>query len=279
MARLPLTTLIHTLNEIDQIEDCLRSVEWADEIYLLDSFSTDGTVALVRERFPHVRVEQRKSYGSAAQKNHGMDHASHDWVLCVDADERVTDPLRREIEAVLQSSPTFWAYSIGRRNFVLGGEIHYSGLQRDRVTRLFHRRHARYPNRRVHAELEVDGPTGRLEQKLIHFYVRSFDHMVEKMTRYGLWGASQMFLEGKEATPASILGHAAGRFVRDYLLNLGFLDGARGLITVGLHTYYTFWKYSKLWELNELKRAGKTVELPELDRAGDLWVKPWEETS
>lgn len=279
MARLPLSALIHTLNEVDQIEDCLRSVEWADEIYLLDSFSTDRTVDLVRERFPRVRVEQRTSHGSAAQKNYGMDHASHDWILVVDADERVTEPVRREIESLLQSDPDHWAYSVGRRNFVLGRELHYSGLQRDRVTRLFHRRHARYPNRRVHADLEVDGPTGNLEQKLIHFYVRSFEHMAEKMTRYGVWGASQMFLEGRDTNVAAILGHTAGRFLRDYFLNLGFLDGARGLITVGLHSYYTFWKYAKLWELNELKRAGKTVELPEIDHARDLWVKPWEGTS
>jgi glycosyltransferase involved in cell wall biosynthesis len=279
MARTPLTALIHTLNEVDQIEDCLRSVAWADEIYLLDSFSTDGTVELVRERFPRVRVEQRKSFGSAAQKNYGMDRASHDWILGVDADERVTEPLRREIESALQGSTPPWAYSIGRRNFVLGKEIHYSGLQRDRVTRLFHRAHARYPNRRVHAELEVDGPAGRLEGKFLHYYVRSLDHMIEKMTRYGVWGGSQLFLDGKHATPATILGHAAGRFFRDYFINLGILDGARGLITVGMHTYYTFWKYTKLWELNEQKRAGKTVELPDADVTRDRWVKPWEEAS
>ena len=91
-----------------------------------------------------------------------MDRASNDWVLVVDADERVTEPLRDEVRRVLAGEPEFWAYSVGRRNFVLGKEVRYGGLQRDRVTRLFHRRHARYPNRRVHADLVVDGATGVL---------------------------------------------------------------------------------------------------------------------
>ena len=276
MTRLPVSALVHTLNEADQIVDCLRSVEWADEIYLLDSFSTDRTVEIVRRNFPRVRLEQRKSLGSAAQKNYGMDQATHDWVLVVDADERVPPELRGEIEALLQSEPPLWAYSIGRRNFVLGKEVHYSGLQRDRVTRLFHRKHARYPNRRVHADLEVDGATGRLRERMIHFYVRSFDHMVAKMTRYGVWGAAQMHLQGKQTSAAGILGHALARFFRDYFINLGILDGARGLIIVGLHTYYAFWKYAKLWEFNELRNAGKPVPLPELDLTEERWVKPWE---
>ena len=276
MARIPITALVHTLNEADQIADCLRSVEWADEVYLLDSFSTDETAEIVRRQFPQARLEQRKSLGSAAQKNYGMDQASHDWILVVDADERVTPELRNEIEALLRSDPPLWAYSIGRRNFVLGREVYYSGLQRDRVTRLFHRNHARYPNRRVHADLEVNGSTGQLCEKMIHLYVRSFDHMVAKMTRYGVWSAAQMHLNGRQTSAAGILGHALARFFRDYFLNLGILDGVRGMIIVGLHTYYAFWKYAKLWEFNELRRTGKPVPLPEMDLAEERWVKPWE---
>jgi glycosyltransferase involved in cell wall biosynthesis len=271
-----LTALIHTLNEVDQIEACIRSVEFADEIYLLDSFSTDGTVELVRERFPQVRIEQRTSLGSAAQKNYGMDHAANEWILVVDADERVTPELRTEIQTLLGASPDRWAYSIGRRNFVFGTELHYSGLQHDRVTRLFHRQHARYPNRRVHAALEVDGQIGRLEGKLEHYYVRSFDHMIEKMTRYGFWGATQKFIDGQDASAFDILSHAGARFFRDYFLRLGVLDGAPGLIVVGMHTYYEFWKYAKLWEFNQLKRAGKPVPLPELDQKPETWNRPWE---
>lgn len=277
MSRPPVTALVHTLNEADQIADCLRTVEWADEIYLLDSFSTDGTVELVREQFPRVRIEQRKSLGSAAQKNYGIDRAAHDWIFVIDADERVTPELRDEIMATLEGELKHRGYSIGRRNFVLGDEVRFSQLQRDRVTRLFHRRHARYPNRRVHADLVVNGEIGRLKSRYIHYYIRSFDHTVEKMTRYGVWGAAQLFLEGKRMRSGwPILGHAAARFIRDYVFNLGFLDGAAGVVTVGLHTWYTFWKYAKLWEFSNLERAGKPVPLPEMESEESLFQKPWE---
>ncbi len=278
MPRVPVSAIITTLNEIDFIEDCVRSVEWADEIYLIDSFSTDGTVELVRSKFPKVRLEQREYHGAASQKNYAIDRAAHDWIFYIDADERVTPELREELLGTL-AALNFWGYSVGRRNFMLGEEVRYSGLQRDRVTRLFHRKHARYPNRRVHADLLVDGETGRLEQKMDHFYIRTFDHMIAKMTRYANWGAAQMFIDGKTTSAAGIFGHAFAKFFRDYIVNLGFLDGTRGLISVGMHVYYTFWKYAKLWEMTQLKRLGKPVPLPTLDEEEERWELPWEKKS
>lgn len=276
MPRVTVTALIHTLNERDYIEECLGSVEWADEIYLMDSFSTDGTVELVRERFPRVRIEQREYLGAASQKNYAIDRATHDWIFVIDADERVTPKLRDEMLRTLDGPLDLWAYSVGRLNFMLGKPVRFSGLQRDRVTRLFHRGHARYPNKRVHADLLVDGATGRLQNKMLHYYVRSFDHMIAKMTRYANWGAAQMFLDGKTTSAAGIFGHTIAKFFRDYVVNLGFLDGAPGLISVGMHVYYTFWKYSKLWEMTVLKRLGRPVALPKLDEEEGRWELPWE---
>lgn len=270
------SAIITTFNEADFVEDCVRSVEWADEIYLIDSFSTDGTVELVRAKFPRVRIEQRQYLGAASQKNYAIDRAQYDWIFYIDADERVTPELRDEILRALEGPLDFWGYSIGRRNFMLGREVKYSGLQRDRVTRLFHRRHARYPNRRVHADLLVDGAAGRLEHKMDHYYIRTFDHMIAKMTRYANWGAAQMFIDGKTTSAPGILGHALAKFFRDYLFNLGFLDGTRGLISVGMHVYYTFWKYSKLWEFTRLAKLGKPIPLPPLDEESERWKMPWE---
>ena len=275
MPRPPVTALIHTLNEIEHVEECIRSVEWADEIYLVDSFSTDGTVERVREKFPRVRLEQRQYLGAASTKNYAIDRAAHDWIFVIDADERVTPELRDELLRTLEGPLDHWAYSVGRRNFMMGKEVKYSGLQRDRVTRLFHREHARYPNKRVHADLLVDGPTFDLRQKMLHYYIRTFDHMIAKMTRYANWGAAQMFIDGKTTSMVDICGHTIGKFVRDFVLNLGFLDGVRGLISVGMHVYYTFWKYAKLWELTQLKRLGKPVPLPELDKEEERWELPW----
>jgi glycosyltransferase involved in cell wall biosynthesis len=270
-----LSVIIHTLNEIENIEDCVRSVEWADEIYLVDSFSTDTTVELVRQKFPRVRIEQREYLGAASQKNYAIDLAAHDWIFVIDADERVTPELRDELLRTLAGKLDHWAYSVGRRNFMLGKEVKYSGLQRDRVTRLFHRGHARYPNKRVHADLIVDGPTFELRHKMLHFYIRTFDHMIAKMTRYANWGAAQMYIDGKSTGLWGIFSHPAGKFFRDYIVNLGFLDGTRGLISVGMHVYYTFWKYAKLWELRQLQRLGKPVNLPPLDEEEGRWELPW----
>lgn len=269
------SAIIHTLNEIEHIEECIRSVEWADEIYLVDSFSTDGTVEHVRKTFPAVRVEQRQYLGAASTKNYAIDRAAHDWIFVIDADERVTPPLGEEILRTLSGTLDHWAYSVGRRNFMLGREVKYSGLQRDRVTRLFHRGHARYPNKRVHADLLVDGPTFDLRHKMLHYYIRTFDHMIAKMTRYADWGSAQMFIDGRTTSVWGIFSHPFGKFVRDYVLNLGFLDGARGLISVGMHVYYTFWKYAKLWEKQQLKRLGKPVPLPQLDQEEERWELPW----
>jgi glycosyltransferase involved in cell wall biosynthesis len=275
MPRPSVSVIIHTLNEIEQIEECLRTVEWADEIYLVDSLSTDGTVPRVREKFPKARIEERPYLGAAATKNYAIDRAANDWIFVIDADERVTPQLRDEILRTLEGPLDRWAYSVGRRNFMLGKEVRFSGLQRDRVTRLFHRGHARYPNKRVHADLIVDGPTADLRHKMLHYYIRSFDHMIAKMTRYANWGAAQMFIDGKTTGVWGIFSHPFGKFVRDYILNLGFLDGARGLISVGMHVYYTFWKYAKLWEFQQLKRLGKPVPLPELDKEEERWELPW----
>lgn len=276
MPRPPVSAIVTTFNEIEFVEDCIRSIEWADEIYLIDSHSTDGTVELIREKFPQVRLEQRTYLGAASQKNYAIDRAAHDWIFYIDADERVTPPLRDELLRTMDGTLDFWAYSVGRRNFMLGQEVKYSGLQRDRVTRLFHRLHARYPNRRVHADLLVDGETGFLKQRMLHFYIRTFDHMIAKMTRYANWGAAQMYLDGKKTNAWGIFNHTLGKFVRDYIVNFGFLDGTRGLISVGMHVYYTFWKYAKLWELTQLERLGKPVPLPSLDEEEGRWELPWE---
>ncbi len=276
MARVPVSAVVHVFNEIDNIDDCLASVEWADEIYVVDSFSTDGTVERIHERFPRVRLEQREYLGAASTKNYAIDRATHDWIFVLDADERVTPRLRDEILRTLSNELRYWAYSVGRLNFMLGKPVRFSGLQRDRVTRLFHRMHARYPNRRVHADLLVDGETGVLRHKMDHYYIRTFDHMIAKMTRYADWGSAQMFIDGRTTGAFGIFGHSVAKFVRDYIFNFGFLDGARGLISVGMHVYYTFLKYSKLWERTQLKRLGKPVPLPKLDEDEGRWELPWE---
>jgi hypothetical protein len=110
---------------------------------------------------------------------------------------------------------------------------------------------------------------------MLHFYIRTFDHMIAKMTRYANWGAAQMYIDGKTTGLWGIFSHAFAKFLRDYVFNLGFLDGTRGIISVGMHVYYTFWKYAKLWEFRQLQRLGKPVPLPSLDEEEGRWELPW----
>jgi glycosyltransferase involved in cell wall biosynthesis len=273
--RLEVSALVLTHNEIDQIGDCLASLSWADEIFVVDSFSTDGTPELIRERFPHVRLEQREYFGAGAQRNFALDRLAHDWVFVLDADERVTAGARDEILAILEH-PEHWAWEIRRRNFILDCEARYGGLHRDWVTRLFHRRHARYQNRRVHAEVDVDGKIGKIKGTLLHFYVRSLDHMAAKMMRYAVWGAANQFREGRRGPFWKILLRPAWRFGRDYIAWRGFLDGMPGIIVAGLHVSYTFFKYAKLWEFTLRERLGEPVNLPAFDAEAERWARPWE---
>ncbi|MBW3564959.1 MAG: glycosyltransferase family 2 protein [Acidobacteria bacterium] len=274
--RLELSVLIHTFNEADQIRDCLRSVAFASEIYLLDAHSTDGTAEIVRNEFPEVRLEQREARGSAAQKNYGIERVNNEWVLVVDADERVTPELQTEIRDALNSTTDLHAWSIPRKNFMLGEWVRYSGLQHDRVTRLFHRDHARYPNRRVHADMIVNGPVGRLDAPFLHYYVRSLDHLSEKMKRYGIWGGAQLFRDGKRPGFAELVLRPAWRFSRDLVLMGGFLDGWRGFILSWFHGYYTFLKYAKAWEYFEMSDRGEDPRLPAFDDEDERWELPWE---
>ncbi|HEY0592935.1 MAG TPA: hypothetical protein VGF40_14275, partial [Thermoanaerobaculia bacterium] len=159
----------------------------------------------------------------------------------------------------------------------LGREMRFSGLQHDRVTRLFHRGHARYPNRRVHADLVVDGPVEVLRNRFDHLYVRSLDHMVAKMTRYGGWAAAQLWVDGRRAGISQVLLRPLGRFLREYVLQQGFRDGIRGLVVVGLHTFYVFWKYARLWEIGWRQKNGLPLDLPEMETDPAIWRRPWEQ--
>ena len=269
------SALVLTRNETDQIAGCLASLAWADEIFVVDSYSTDGTPELIREQFPHVRLEQHEYFGAGAQRNFALDRLAHDWVFVLDADERVTAEARDEILAILER-PKHWAWEIRRKNFILDCEAKYGGLQRDWVTRLFHRGHARYQNRTVHAEVDVDGEIGRMKGTLLHYYVRSLDHMAEKMTRYAVWGAANQFREGRRGPFWKILLRPAWRFTRDYVAWRGFLDGMPGIVVAGLHVFYTFFKYAKLWEFSMQERLGVPVTLPAFDADAARWAKPWE---
>ena len=270
--RLPLSVVITTYNEEVNIADCLRSVLWADEILLVDSFSTDRTLEYARE-FP-IEILEREYFGSAAQKNWSLDKIQHDWVLILDADERVTEPLAREILQLLIEGPNANGYYIRRQNIVLGKAIRHSGWSTDKVIRLFDKAHGRYPNRRVHADLDIEPPTPTLRNPLDHYTYRSVQQYFEKFLNYAEWGAAQGYREGKKAGFLEIGGRPTWRFFRTYFLQGGVLDGLHGLVVCGLQAFGVFLKYAWLWELRVKESLGEEVKLPAFDDDAATWERP-----
>ncbi len=242
-----LSAIIPAYNEEEMIRKCLESVRWADEIFVVDSFSRDRTVEIAREF--GARVVQHEYVNSATQKNWAIPLAAHPWVLLVDADERVTPQLRDEIREILASEPHADGFWIRRLNHFLGRPMRHCGWETDKVIRLFRRDAARYEDREVHAEIDLPGDLPVLKNPLLHYSFRSFSQYWRKMQLYSDWGASQLRREGRRAGWISIALRPFLRFFKMYVVRLGFLDGIHGLVLCFLAAFTVFLKYAKLWEL------------------------------
>lgn len=272
--RQKVSVIVTTYNEEVNIADCLRSVAWADEVLLVDSFSTDRTIEIARQ-FP-ATVLQREYFGSAAQKNWSLDRVAHGWVLIIDADERVPEALAREILGMLCGDPPANGYYIRRENIFIDKVIRHSGWSTDKVVRLFRRDKGRYPNRRVHADLEIEGEVPVLRNPFIHYTFRSFDQYFPKFLNYAEWGAAQAFRDGRKAGLTELVGRPTWRFLRTFLLQGGILDGVHGLVLCSLQAFGVFLKYARLWEHNIRAARGEPVDLPAFDDDERTWKRPGE---
>lgn len=263
--------LVTCFNEEENIGACIESIDWCDEIVVVDSFSTDRSPEIAKS-YPKVRFFQREYFGAGAQKNWALQHVRYEWVFLLDSDERCTPQLRDEVLALLESGPTFLGYMMNREVYILGKRIRYSGWQRDRVARLFKTGTAYYGNRRVHSTLKTTGETPILRHAIKHNMVdRSFTEYAFRLGKYGYWGAGQMWRDGKRTNPFGVFFRPLWRFVRTYGMQLGFLDGSRGLVFCLLQAYGTFMKLAILWgwQLNEAR--GIEPDLPEFDDAEETW--------
>jgi len=265
-----ITAIVTTFNEETNIASCLESLLWCDEILVVDSFSTDRTAEIARG-YPKVRFVQRTYYGSASQKNWAMDQVENDWILIFDADERCTPELQREIVALVGSDPRHDAYTIQRRVHFLDKVIRFSGWQHDRVVRLARRGCARYPNRRVHADMITRGPAPILHNPMEHYMADTLDEYIRRIEKYSFWGASQHWKEGKRAGFTEIFGRTVWRFFRTYLLQLGILDGMHGLVFCMLQSFGTYRKWSLLWGWHANAARGRMPTLPIFDEDETIW--------
>jgi glycosyltransferase involved in cell wall biosynthesis len=245
--------IVPTFNEEDNIGDCLASVKFAGEVMVVDSFSTDRTPEIARSF--GARFIQHEYVNSATQKNWAIPQATHAWILLVDADERVPQGLAEEVAAIVRSGDGRDGYWIRRRNHFLGREMKHGGWETDAVVRLFRRDAARYQDREVHAEIDLPGPLPTLRHPLHHYSFRSWEQYWPKIEKYTDWGASQALRDGKRSGLGSILLRPLLRFLKMYVIRLGFLDGAEGAQLAMLGAFSVYLKYSKLWELSRQTRG------------------------
>jgi glycosyltransferase involved in cell wall biosynthesis len=238
-------TLI-TCDEAAHIAAAIDSVAWADDIIVVDSGSTDETVAIARGA--GARVESRPWTGWVDQKNHAASLARHDWILSLDADERVTPALADEIRALLASEPPCVAYRIPRVTFHLGRWIRTTDFYPDYQTRLYNRVAARWRGQYVHESVAADGRVGQLRGELQHYSFENLADHIDRLNRYSSLAAQQMFENGRRASVVGLVVHPAAAFFRNYILRRGFADGAAGLTLSVVNASGVFIKMAKLRE-------------------------------
>ncbi len=243
----PLTATIITRNESAHIADALDSVSWADEILVVDAESTDNTVALARRTAARVIVREWPGY--VAQKNFAAEQACHDWILSLDADERVTPALAGEIRGLLRTGPQAAGFRVPRVSFYLNRWLRSTDWYPDFQLRLYDRRRARWDGRYVHESVKAEGAVAKLRGELLHYPYRDISEHLATIDRYTTLAARQAAESGGRAGAVDLLLRPPVAFLRNYLLRAGIKDGQAGLVVSVLNSYYVFLKFAKLWEL------------------------------
>ena len=244
-----ISIIVITKDEEKNISDCLKSVEWADEIIVIDAESNDKTVELAK--IFTDKIFTKKWEGYVPQKKYALSLASNEWVLSVDADERITPELKNEI---LNLSPgNFAGYKIRRKNFLLGKEITSCGWGNDYQLRLFKKEKTDLTDRLVHEGFTVDGKIGKLKNPMLHYTFSSFTEYFNKINYYTSLKAEELVKQKGKIGGWTIFSHTVSAFILFFINKHGFKDGVRGLIISLLHSVSTMLNYIKLWELQNKK--------------------------
>jgi glycosyltransferase involved in cell wall biosynthesis len=238
-------------NEEHNIEECLRSVSWCDEIVVVDSGSTDRTVELARKHTPNVVFHEWPGY--VAQKNFALERASGDWVICIDADERCTPELRAAIEREVPRADSLAGFEVRRPVKYLGRWIRHGGWYPDWKLRVVRKGKARWEGTDPHDKLVPDGPVRRLDADLNHFTYRDLAHQIRIVNHFSDVAVEERLKEGRKPSILKALFHPPLKFLGCYFWKLGFLDGFPGLVIAVSSAYYVFVKHAKLWERRNVR--------------------------
>lgn len=246
----PISVVIPCYNEEQNMRDCLESVKWADEILVVDSYSTDQTLDIVA-RYTK-RILQREYQNHADQLNWAIPQAKHKWVLVVDADERIPQSLVKKIRDLDLSQTTLDGFWINRDNHLFGKKIRFSGWGRDKVLRLFRKEIGRKESKRVHAEFQVPNP-GNLKGSIKHYPMPSMEAWVEKINRYSTWKAQDKVEKNNPNAIFHLFLRPPLRFFKDSILRLGVLDGWRGILIAAMSAFAEMIMSAKMIQL-QLKK-------------------------
>jgi glycosyltransferase involved in cell wall biosynthesis len=245
-----LSVILITKNEEANLKDCLESVSFANEIIVVDSQSSDKTQEIAQSFGAKLEITTDWP-GFGPQKNRALNLATQEWVLSIDADERVTPALKEEILKVISWKESANCYAIPRSSWYCGRFMKHSGWYPDYVDRLFKRGTAKFSDHLVHERLLPEGPVGQLQNHFLHYSFRDFSQVLKKIDAYSTASAEQAYLKGKRSSVGKAVGHGLWAFFRTYVLRLGFLDGAQGLALAISNAEGTYYRYIKIWLLEQ----------------------------
>jgi glycosyltransferase involved in cell wall biosynthesis len=245
-----LTALIITYNEELNIQKAINDLDFADEIIVVDSFSLDNTLSIAGSN-PKVKVVQHNFENYAIQRNYAINLATHSWILFLDADERITMQLKREIKEIIQQKNTFSAYYCYRTFMFCNKKLRFSGWQTDKIIRLFKKEEALYDARKiVHEKLVVNGKFGILKNKIIHYSYRNYNEYKQKMIAYGKLKSYEEFNKGTQPTFFHFYIRPIYQFLYQYIIRMGILDGKDGIIICYLNAYSVYIRFQELKKIH-----------------------------
>ncbi|MCU0645391.1 MAG: glycosyltransferase family 2 protein [bacterium] len=242
-----LSVTIITKNEEHNIERCLKSVQWADEIVVVDDGSTDRTPEICQQFTPKVIHSDWLGFGLLKQL--AVNSAIHDWIFSIDSDEEVSEPLKEKIMTILEN-PQLNGFRIKRESFYLGKKIRHCGWERDYQLRLFNRKFGNFNDKPVHESVSISGEVGKIEEPLYHYTYPTVQSHIEKMNRYSDLGLELLVNRQKRASIGGAVMRGLAKFFKMYILQRGFLDGKIGFVLCYNSAFGVYLKYLKLWEKN-----------------------------
>ena len=248
-----LSILVLSFNNVDQINELLKNIDFADEIVVVDSFSTDGTVEAIRKH-KDVILKQHRFQNFSEQRNFAIMQSTHDWVLFIDTDERLTEELKAEIIQSIDKDERYVIFGFYRRFYMKNVPLRYSGLQSEKIYRLFHKKHATYDvDKFVHETLLINGRSKMFTNRLLHYSYRSETAFKEKLTHYAKLRAKELFIKKLKPNYFHFYVKPPFRFFKHFVIKLGFLDGKNGFKIAGLNAFGVRQRYIELEKLYLLK--------------------------